>query len=232
MEQTKKKHLSAATAIAPLFAAIVFAAIAVCSCENKPQGQEQEQEQHRTIKHITLTIKHVLEQRHSVRAYEDRIVSEVMVKDILWAANGVTREDGRRTAPSAINAQDIDLYVCTAKGVSKYIPKSARLEKVSGEDIRPLFKAQNEFVMKAPVTILLVSDQNKFGEPDPNGRYMRLGLIDAGIVSQNISLYCTAIGLGTVCCAPPMETEEIQASLGLDEQQIPVLYHPIGYAAE
>ena len=226
----KKKHLSAATAIAPLFAAIVFAAIAVCSCENKPQGQEQEQ--HRTIKEIPLTIKHVLEQRHSVRAYKDKIVSEGMVKDILWAANGVTREDGRRTAPSAINAQDIDLYVCTAKGVSKYIPKSASLEKVSGEDIRPLFKAQNEFVMKAPVTFLLVSDQTKFGEPDPKGRYMRLGLIDAGIVSQNISLYCTAVGLGTVCCAPPMETEEIQASLGLTEDQVPVLYHPIGYTAE
>ncbi|MCH5309225.1 MAG: nitroreductase family protein, partial [Prevotella sp.] len=66
-----------------------------------------------------MTIKQVLEQRHSIRTYaEDKAVSEETVMDILWAANGVTREDGRRTAPSAINAQDIDLYVCTAEGVS------------------------------------------------------------------------------------------------------------------
>ena len=208
----------------------VFAALAVCSCENKPQ--EQNQEQPRTIKHIPLTMRYILEQRHSARKYKDHALNEAMVKDILWAANGVTRKDGRRTAPSAINAQDIDLYVCTAEGVSKYTPDPAGLKKVSDEDIRPLFKAQNEFVMKAPVTILLISDLTKFGgDADPD-KYMRLGLIDAGIVSENISLYCTAVGLGTVCCAPPMETEEIQASLGLTEDQVPVLYHPIGYSAD
>ena len=61
---------------------------------------------------------------------------------------------------------------------------------------------------------------------------MSFGFIDAGIVSGNISLYCTAAGLGTVCCAPRMRIEEIQKSLGLTDQQVPVLYHPIGYPAE
>ena len=226
MKQNKKMRLSAIAAVLPIISASVFAVLSVCSCQNQPQGQSQDQDQ-------PMTIKQVLEQRHSIRTYaEDKAVSEETVMDILWAANGVTREDGRRTAPSAINAQDIDLYVCTAEGVSKYIPQPASLKKITDKDIRPLFQAQNKFVMKAPLTILLISDQNKFGEPDAKGRYMRFGLIDAGIVSQNISLYCTAIGLGTVCCAPPMEAEEIQAALGLGEGHIPVLYHPVGHPVE
>ena len=179
-----------------------------------------------------MSVKQALAERHSVRSYSDKAVSEATVLDILWAANGITREDGRRTAPSAVNAQDIDLYVCNAEGAFKYNAKVARLEKVIGDDIRPYLKAQNRFVDTVPLTILLVTDQTKFGEPRPGSRNMNFGLIDAGIVSENISLYCTAIGLGTVCCAPRMQIEEIQKALGLTDQQIPILYHPIGYPAE
>ena len=179
-----------------------------------------------------MTVKEALSQRHSVRSYSGETLSDETVLEILWAANGVNREDGRRTASSAVNAQDIDLYVCKADGTFKYDPQAARLDKVTEEDIRPLLRAQNRFVDQAPVTILLVTDQTRFGEPRPGSRNMSFGFIDAGIVSGNISLYCTAAGLGTVCCAPRMRIEEIQKSLGLTDQQVPVLYHPIGYPAE
>lgn len=192
------------------------------SCNNQAQEKESKE----------MSVKEALMQRHSVRSYSDAAISDEMVLDILWAANGVSREDGKRTAPSAINAQDIDLYVCNAEGAFKYDPKNARLEKVTDEDIRPYLKAQNRFVDTTPLTILLVTDQSKFGEPRPGSRNMNFGLIDAGIVSENISLYCTALGLGTVCCAPRMQTEEIARALGLSEQEIPVLYHPIGHPAE
>ena len=192
------------------------------SCNSQAQEKESKE----------MSVKEALMQRHSVRSYSDAAISDEMVLDILWAANGVSREDGKRTAPSAINAQDIDLYVCNAEGAFKYDPKNARLEKVTGEDIRPFLKAQNRFVDTTPLTILLVTDQSKFGEPRPGSRNMNFGLIDAGIVSENISLYCTALGLGTVCCAPRMQTEEIARAMGLSEQEIPVLYHPIGHPAE
>ena len=201
---------------------LFLASIAICaaiSCK----GQESNNE---------MTVKQALSERHSVRSYSVQAVSDVTVLEILWAANGVTREDGRRTAPSAVNAQDIDLYVCNAEGAFKYNAPAVKLEKVTVEDIRPYLKAQNRFVDTTPLTILLVTDQTKFGEPRPGSRNMNFGLIDAGIVSENISLYCTAIGLGTVCCSPRMRTEEIQKALGLTDQQIPVLYHPIGYPAE
>ena len=192
------------------------------SCNSQAQEKESKE----------MSVKEALMQRHSVRSYSDAAISDEMVLDILWAANGVSREDGKRTAPSAINAQDIDLYVCNAEGAFKYDPKNARLEKVTGEDIRPYLKAQNRFVDTTPLTILLVTNQSKFGEPRPGSRNMNFGLIDAGIVSENISLYCTALGLGTVCCAPRMQTEEIARAMGLSEQEIPVLYHPIGHPAE
>ena len=192
------------------------------SCNSQAQEKESKE----------MSVKEALMQRHSVRNYSDAAISDEMVLDILWAANGVSREDGKRTAPSAINAQDIDLYVCNAEGAFKYDPKNARLEKVTDEDIRPFLKAQNRFVDTTPLTILLVTDQSKFGEPRPGSHNMNFGLIDAGIVSENISLYCTALGLGTVCCAPRIQTEEIARALGLSEQEIPVLYHPIGHPAE
>lgn len=192
------------------------------SCNSQAQEKEVKE----------MSVKEALMQRHSVRSYSDAALSDEMVIDILWAANGVTRPDGKRTAPSAVNAQDIDLYVCTEKGTSKYDPQNARLEKVTDEDIRPFLQAQNRFVETAPLTILLVTDQSKFGEPRPGSRNMNFGFMDAGIVSENISLYCTALGLGTVCCAPRMQMEEISRALGLSEQEIPVLYHPVGYPAE
>lgn len=197
----------------------MFATFSFFSCQSKGEGQ-------------TMSIQQILEQRHAVRAYTNEPVGDDVVMDILWAANGVSRKDGRRTAPSAVNAQDIDLYVCTEEGAFKYIPQPAALEKVTDRDIRPLFMAQNEYMKQAPLSILLVSDQTKFGEPRPGNRNLYFGFIDAGLVSENISLYCTAIGLGTVCCGPRMEIEEIQKALGLSEQHIPIVYHPIGYPAE
>lgn len=201
---------------------LFLASIAICAAVSC-KGQESNNE---------MNVKQALSERHSVRSYSDQAVNDATVLEILWAANGVTREDGRRTAPSAVNAQDIDLYVCNAEGAFKYKAEAAKLEKVTSEDIRPYLKAQNLFVDAAPLTILLVTDQTKFGEPRPGSRNMNFGLIDAGIVSENISLYCTAIGLGTVCCSPRMRIKEIQKALGLTDQHIPVLYHPIGYPAE
>ena len=202
-----------------LIIATTVALLSASSCK----GQEQQ---------MNMTVKDALTQRHSVRSYTSQAIADETVLEILWAANGVSRDDGRRTAPSAVNAKDIDLYVCKADGTFKYDAAAGKIVKVTEENVRPLIKAQNRFVDQAPVTILLVTDQTRFGEPRPGSRNMNFGFIDAGIVSENISLYCTSVGLGTVCCAPRMRIEEIQKILGLSDQQIPVLYHPIGYPAE
>jgi nitroreductase len=178
-----------------------------------------------------MTVTEALSERHSGRSFSDKALPQDLVMEVLWAGNGKNAH-GRRTAPSAVNAQDIDLYLCTAEGVSKYNAGDTKLEKVTDEDIRPFLQAQNKFIMNAPVTILLVSDQTKFGEPRPGSRNMNFGLVDAGIVSENISLFCTAKGLATVCCMPRIREDEVRRALSLSERQIPILYHPVGYPAE
>lgn len=180
-----------------------------------------------------LTVKQALLQRYSLRSYSSKALTDAQLLDILWAANGMN-EGGKRTAPSAMNTQDIELYVCKADGCYKYLHEDNKLTKVTSEDIRPILKGNNTFVMEAPATILLITNQGKFRAPRDGDytRNMNFGLMDAGIVSQNISLYTTSVGLGTVCCAPKLDATKIQQVLNLSPQHIPVIYHPVGYAAE
>ena len=186
------------------------------------------------IKDITATpsssVADVLKQRRSTRSYSSEPLTDAQILDILWVANG-TNDHGTRTAPSAVNAQDIELFVIKADGAYKYLPTEAKMEKVTDEDVRPYIQAQNRFIMEAPITILLVTDQSKFRAPreGQQSRNMNFGLMDAGIVSENISLYATSVGLGTVPCAPRIPVDKVQQALKLTEQQIPLIYHPIGY---
>lgn len=176
-----------------------------------------------------MSVMEALAQRHSIRSYTTQELSQDQMMELLWAANGVSREDGKRTAPSAVNAQDIDLYVCSKAGVQRYDAQGKSLVPVTEQDIRPFFEAQNKFVEVCPFCVLLISDQTKFDHPRPGNRNLLFGMMDAGIVSENISLYCTAKGLATVCCAPPMLADSIQTALHLTSEQVPVLYHPVGY---
>ena len=182
-------------------------------------------------KSTEMTVSEALSERHSGRSFSDKTLPQELVMEVLWAGNGKNAY-GRRTAPSAVNAQDIELYLCSAEGVSKYNAGDSKLEKVTDEDIRPFLQAQNKFIMDAPVTVLLVSDQTRFGEPRPGSRNMNFGLVDAGIVSENISLFCTAKGLATVCCMPRIREDEVRRALSLSDQQVPILYHPVGYPVE
>jgi nitroreductase len=182
----------------------------------------------------TMTVENALANRYSERRYDpSKTLADAQILKLLWAANGVNKY-GRRTAPSAMNAQDIDLYVCKANGTWKYNAEKKRMDEVTNEDIRPYFIEYNDYANDAPLCILLITDQSKFSEPTEAGseRNKNFGLIDAGIVSENISLYCTSVGLGTVPCAPHMENAKIQKALGLTEKQVPILYHPVGYPAK
>ena len=173
----------------------------------------------------------ILNARKSIRQFDTtKTVSDEVIMDILWTANGVNREDGKRTAPSAVNAQDIQLYVCKSEGVFQYKPADETLEQVSATDIRPLFAGRNAGALKNPV-VLLVSDKDKF-PPFGDEPRNRFAAMDAGYVSQNIYLYCAANGMATVACAGGINPKAIQEALALPESMVALLYHPIGYPVE
>ncbi len=156
-----------------------------------------------------LPVMQALKERQSTRAFDTRALSLQDLSDLLWAANGVNRpESGKRTAPSARNTQDIQVYACLAEGTYRYDAKAHTLVPVSVGDVRP---------DGAPLCLVLVSDAQE-----------TYSGIDAGIVSQNISIFCAAVGLGTYPRGT-MDRPTLTKALNLQDKQHLQLCHPIGY---
>lgn len=174
---------------------------------------------------LSVTLTEALQKRRSDREYNaDRDITDQQLSQILWAACGVNRPDKKLlTIPTAINAQDIRVYVCRKDGVALYQPYDNTLKKVSSEDIRPLLAERQQNMKNAPVFLLIVSDQEKFRH---NAEVY--GAMDAGYASQDICLMCAALGLKTVPRAM-MNKEAVAKALGLGDKQILELNHPIGY---
>ena len=168
-----------------------------------------------------------LANRASVRAMDSRPLSHQDLSDLLWAAYGVNRPDGRRTAPTAKNDQDIDIYVALPTGAYLYDAPNNLLKPVVSGDLRPVLAAGQEFVKSAPVVLLIVSDYSRFRMSDPE--LSRLwGAMDGGIVSQNINIFCAAVGLATVPRAY-MDQPKLKEILHLSDTQLPILNNPVGY---
>ncbi|MDR0307031.1 MAG: SagB/ThcOx family dehydrogenase [Chitinispirillales bacterium] len=173
------------------------------------------------------TLMNALSKRMSSRAFSPKMISVQELSDLLWAANGINRPDGKRTAPSARNAQDIDVYVLTAEGAYLYNPTKNLLEPVAAGDFRGQIWAQQEFVAAAPVNIMLISDLSRFTSGD-DAQKASFAAMDAGIVSQNISLFCAAAGLATVPRGL-IDAQKMTEVLKLKESQRVILNHPVGY---
>ena len=161
-----------------------------------------------------MSLMQALQQRRSERSYADTELSSQQLSTILWAACGISDEKtGKITAPSAMNKQDITIYVC----------KSNSLTKVSGKDLRGAVASRQAFAATAPVSIVIVSDQSKYGV-----KALEFGAMSAGYVSQNIYLACTAMGLYTVARAT-MDIDVLRQELGLKDTDLPLLNHPIAF---
>ena len=166
--------------------------------------------------------------RHSTREYAAKALTLTDLSDLLWAANGINRpEEGKRTAPSAMNKQDVDVYVVLPEGTYLYDAKAHQLNLVAEGDHRGAVAGGQAFVKSAPVSLLLVSDLSRLGDAK-NTHTQLMGAVDAGIVSQNISLFCSAAKLATVPRAS-MDTAKLKSVLKLTDTQLPLMNHPVGY---
>ena len=170
-----------------------------------------------------MSVMQALKQRRSERSYADTELSNQQLSTILWAACGISDEKtGKITAPSAMNKQDITLYVACKDGAWRYDNKANSLIKVSKKDLRGAVASRQEFAAKAPVSIVIVSDQSKYGN-----KALEFGSMSAGYVSQNIYLACTAMGLSTVARAT-MDEDTLRKEQGLKDTDRLMLNHPIG----
>ncbi|MDR1273211.1 MAG: SagB/ThcOx family dehydrogenase [Odoribacteraceae bacterium] len=173
------------------------------------------------------SVMQALDVRASAREMEETALSLQDLSDLLWAAYGTNRPDGRRTAPTAKNAQDIDLYVCLPAGAYLYDARNNLLKPIASGDLRPALASGQAFINKVPVVLLIVSDYSRFRLNDDEKARLWAAM-DGGIVSQNINIFCAAVGLSTVPRAY-MDQEQIKKALKLTDTQMPVLNNPVGY---
>jgi SagB-type dehydrogenase family enzyme len=138
-----------------------------------------------------------LQARHSTRSFKPDKLPDQLLSNLLWAAFGVNRPDsGKRTAPSAMNWQEIDLYVATADGLYVYDAKANRLNPVLNEDVRAATGTQ-DFVKDAPLNLVYVADLAKTHDAGPDEQTL-YNAVDTGVIVQNVYLFCASEGLATV----------------------------------
>ncbi len=142
-----------------------------------------------------LPLMDALARRSTARAFDSKELSPQQLSSLLWAAFGINRPDGKRTAPSARNYQESDIYVLLKSGAYVYNAKSNKLDLVVAEDIRPLGGTQS-FVKDAPATLVFVADLAKMGDSS-NENKINTANIDVGYISQNVYLFCASEGLVT-----------------------------------
>ena len=173
----------------------------------------------------------VLKDRQSRRDISpDKNLSLQELSSLLWATCGVNRSDsGKRTAPTACNLQEIDVYVATAEGVFLYEVKGHKLEPVFQEDVRKAAGKQ-AFVQTAPVVLIFVVDEARMGRRSESDKVF-YAATDTGLVSQNVYLYCASEGLATVVIGM-VDKPVLAAKMKLRPEQKVVLTQPVGYPAK
>ncbi|HJV60190.1 MAG TPA: nitroreductase family protein [Albitalea sp.] len=143
------------------------------------------------------SLEEALQQRRSTRSFLADALPLEMLSSLLWCAFGVNRPDtGGRTAPSAHNGQEIDIYVVLPEGSFRYDARAHRLMLVTADDLRGLTGSQ-DFVAGAPLNLVYVADFSRMAQAAASDREFLAG-VASGCIAQNVYLACAAHGLGTV----------------------------------
>ena len=167
-----------------------------------------------------------LKARQSTREFAPDKLSQQTLSNLLWAAWGINREDGGRTAPSASNRQEIDVYVVMENGAFVYDAKANILKPVASGDLRKL-AGQQPFVAEAPLNLVYVGDFARWPGDEENNK-LTTTAVNTGFIAQNVYLFCASEGLATVIRAMVPKPELSKALLLRPEQHI-TLSQTVGY---
>ena len=172
-----------------------------------------------------MPLMEALAKRSTARAFATNDLSSQQISSLLWAAFGVNRPGGKRTAPSANNKQETDIYVLLKSGAYVYSAVSNKLDLVVTNDIRASGGTQ-AFVKDAPVTLVFVADLAKRGGNNEGAR--NTANIDVGYISQNVYLFCASEGLATGARGS-VDRQVLGENLKLRPDQLIVLAQSVGY---
>ncbi len=169
-----------------------------------------------------------LKLRHSTRAYSDRPLPIEVLSDLLWAAFGVNRPSGDRTAPYWRHVMVIDIYAAMADGIWLYDPKTHALALHLAKDLRAATGLQ-DFVAAAPLNLIYVAHGERMTDISPEDRRLYAS-VDAGFIGQNVYLYCASVGLGTVFRGA-VDVGKLASLMALPKPQFVTFAQTVGYPA-
>ncbi|HEY0466641.1 MAG TPA: SagB/ThcOx family dehydrogenase [Polyangiaceae bacterium] len=177
--------------------------------------------------HGGLPLMEALSRRCSSREFQKTSLPPQVLSNLLWAAFGINRPvSAQRTAPSALNAQEVDIYVTMANGVYVYAPRTHSLHLVANADARRVTGYQ-DFVDEAPLDLVYVADC-AHTLALPANTQVEYAAVSAGAIAQNVYLYCASAGLATVARAM-FDRKALAAALHLAEHERVLLTQTVGY---
>jgi nitroreductase len=168
-----------------------------------------------------------LKARASTREFSADPLPPQTLSNLLWAAWGINRPDGRRTAPSASNRQEIDIYVALPGGAYLWDAKANALKPVAPGDHRAATGTQ-PFAAAAALNLVYVADMTKLNRPATDPQQMLNVGADAGFIAENVYLFCASEGLATVVRASVAKAP-LAKILQLRETQVIVLAQTVGF---
>lgn len=212
MHLSARSHHSQSTALLVL-AASLFAVPALFAQELKPIQLPQPQI------NAGMPLMQALTQRQTTRAFRNQALAPQTLANLLWAAFGVNRPSSvkpglGRTAPSAMNKQEVDLYVVLAEGVYVYEAEANRLRPVLAGDVRA--KVGTGAAAHAAVTLVYVADAK-----------LDYAQVDTGFIGQNVYLFAASEGLNAWFYA--FHTPDVAATLKLPAQKRALYGQSVGY---
>jgi SagB-type dehydrogenase family enzyme len=173
-----------------------------------------------------MPLMQALKTRQSLREFSPDKLPLQVLSNLLWAADGINRPDGKRTAPSAVNWQNIDIYVALSDGLYLYQPSEHALKAILTDDVRAATGKQ-DFVKEVPVNLIFVADFSKItrGTDEDKNFY---SAAHTGFISQNVYLYCASQGLATVVRGL-IDRESMAKLMNLRPDQKVMLAQSVGY---
>jgi SagB-type dehydrogenase family enzyme len=173
-----------------------------------------------------MPLMEALNARQTQRTFSGKPLSEQQLANLLWAAFGINRDNGKRTAPSAVNWQEIDIYVALPSGLYLYNAPQNSLDQISDQDFRAQIGRQG-FTQKAPVGLIYVSETERMKGSETEF----YSATDTGFISQNVYLFCASEGMNTVVIGS-VDKAALHAAMKLKPSQKIILTQPVGFPPE
>jgi SagB-type dehydrogenase family enzyme len=177
-----------------------------------------------------MSLEEALKKRESVRSFSSDPLTKEDLSQLLWAVQGITRDWGARTAPSAGALFPLEIYVVLKEGFFRYSPKGHNLVRIIQQDLRnTLSKAAlgQNCIGEAPAVFVIAAVYERTSRKYGN-RAERYVKMEAGHAGQNLLLQAVSLGLGAVPVGA-FQDEQVQQALHLPVNHEPLYLIPVGW---